>query len=828
MKTLRFGFLATASVIAAAGRALAQDTGQPVAQGAAPMQAEAAASTQDEGQADTQEVAATSTGDIIVTARRREESLQDVPTTVSVVTSEDLQRLNLRNFTDITSVVAGLSMPSTGVATVRGVSFNQAASGTSPTIAFYLNDAPVPSSDLFQAMFDVGQIELLRGPQGTLRGKAAPSGALTLTTRRPSLNRTGGYINMTVTHVGGINANAAVGMPLIDGVLAVRVAGLFDESEGNRLKSVNSVLDPESRTRALRGTVLFEPIDDLQFVFTAQKYWNDGRSFNQVESLSRQAGFAFIEADDRRAVQDAANKVDTSNANYNLQAKFSFAGQALNYVGQRTIEKVETIERFDIADRFGPTAPATFQGIGQFTPREVKTWSHEARLSSEKPLFGMIDYIVGAFYNKIDAPTTLFTPNAVLTAPVPTILVGKSLRLKKDEETSFFGNLTVHLGEATEISGGARHIHYKTDAGLCSFPSPTPGGFRFTTPFAGPPFPTTVPCNLVPSFEFHDKWNTWIYSGSIKHEFSDDLMAYATTGTSWRPGIFPGGFQAASLSERQRSFLILPPEKSTSYEVGLKSSFLDKRMRLNLSAYQQKFENFPFRPSSPTSFVTPGATSVTTRPGFVAALPVKVRGAEVEWSFAPTRNWDVGVNVAYAKSKVSNGVVPCNDYVAPFGVADAPGLTYTVAQILAATGGQGIGACSFKESPALAPKWSANARAEYRQPIGDAMDGFVRGLVSWFGKNKPNDPLNPVDQVKSYALLNLYAGIRDQSGTWELSFYGKNLTDTFRVLNRESGRFTPQFGIVGAAPIIPEYRRVITATAPREFGVNLRYAFGSR
>jgi iron complex outermembrane receptor protein len=843
MTTLRFAFLASTSVLSAAGPVFAQDTGQPSVRGEAPAAAEAAAPTQ--------EVA--SSADIVVTARRREERLQDVPTTVNVVSNETLQKLNLRNFADITQVVAGLSMPSTGVATVRGINFNISASGTSPTIGFYLNDAPVPSTDLFQAMFDVGQIELLRGPQGTLRGKASPSGALTLTTRRPSLTRAGGHINMTATHLGGVNLNAAVSAPIIDGVLAVRVAGLVDQNEGTRVKSLNIGIDPEASTQALRGTVLFQPLGNLQIVFTAQKYWNNSKFYNQVESLSVQPGFAFITPKDRRAVQDSPNLAKTDNLNLNLQAKFSFAGQGLNYVGQRTIEHVHTVENFDIADRFGPTAPAVFQGISQFTPRQVKTWAHEGRLSSQKPLFGFLDYIVGAFYNKTEAPTTLFTPQVLVLPPatiagsaitVPTILVNNNLRLKKDVETSFFGNLTAHIGERTEISGGARHIHFKTDAGLCSFPSPQPGGFRFTTPLDGP-FPVTTACTLSPSFEFHETFNSWIYTGSIKHKFSDDLMVYATTGTSWRPGIFPGGFTVTALSPLQRSFLILPPEKSTSYELGLKSSFLDKRMRLNLSVFHQKFKNFPFRPNASTTFVSFSSfppvttpTSTQARPGFVAALPVKVNGAEVEWSFAPNRSWDLGVNVAYAKSKASGGLVPCNDYFAPFGVADSPAqqaalaalsTANRVALIMATTNGQGIGACPFNGSPALAPKWSANAQSEYRIPVSNAVDGFVRGLVSWSGKSE-GDPLNPVDQVSSYALLNLYAGLRDHSGAWEISLYAKNLTNTFRILNRESSQFAPQFQLLGSgvAPVIPDYRRVLSVTAPREFGVNVRYSFGAR
>lgn len=764
--------------------------------------------------------------DIIVTARRRNELLQDVPATINVVSSKDLENYNIRNFSEISNVVAGLSMPSTGVATIRGVSFNQSTSGTSPTIGFYLNDAPVPSADLFRPMFDIGQIELTRGPQGTLRGKAAPSGALTITTKRPNLYDADGYVNATANSLGGINAHGAVGAPIVEGILAVRIAGLVDQGKGDTVESLNNGTNPRSENTGLRGTLVLQPADELELIFTAQKYKSDARSFYQVESLAEQVGLPTVEARDRRAVHDAPNTTHIDNENYNLQARATIGGQLLSYVGQRTVEKVSTIERFDIADRFGPTTLPIFQGIGQYTDRSVRTWSHELRLSSDQRIFDIFDYTIGGFHTTINAPTLLHTPNGVITTGTPVILVGKSLRLKRDEETSFFANITAHLGEKTEISGGVRHINYKTDAGLCSYPSPTAGGFRFTEAFAGPAFETDEPCDLVANFEFHDKWKTWIYSGSIKHEFSSDLMGYATIGTSWRPGIFPGGFQADSLTARQRAFLILDPEKSTSYELGVKSSFLDKKMNLNLASFYQKFTNFPYRPSSAVSYVTPGATRVTTRPGFVAALPVEVYGGELEWSYAPSPRWDMGISAAYTKTKTSGGTAPCNDYLSPSGVADEPGQTYTVDQILDATDGQGIGACLFNQSPAMAPKWSANLRSEYRVPLGMTSDAYLRGLLSWFGKNDPNDPLNPADSVKSYALLNIYAGVRDSSGRWEISAYGKNITNTYRVLSRESGVFTPQFVISGDAPAVPQYRRVLSATSPREFGLNVRYAFG--
>jgi iron complex outermembrane recepter protein len=110
------------------------------------------------------------------------------------------------------------------VSTVRGVNFDTNSSGSNATVQFYLNDAVISAGFLQQTMFDVGQIEVLRGPQGTLRGIAAPSGSITVTTRRPDLNEFGGYVTGTVNTIGGINANGAVNVPVIKDILAVRVA----------------------------------------------------------------------------------------------------------------------------------------------------------------------------------------------------------------------------------------------------------------------------------------------------------------------------------------------------------------------------------------------------------------------------------------------------------------------------------------------------------------------------------------------------------------------------------------------------------------------------
>ena len=204
-------------------------------------------------------------------------------------------------------------------------------------------------------------------------------------------------------------------------------------------------------------------------------------------------------------------------------------------------------------------------------------------------------------------------------------------------------------------------------------------------------------------------------------------------------------------------------------------------------------------------------------------MPVEVNGVEVEIGFAPTEQWNIGTTASYAKSEVQDGLIPCNDYFPRDGIPDTATTIPTVSQIRTATGGDNISGCVVDYRASLSPLWNASLQSEYRIPVSSRMDAYVRGLASFYGDSQ-NDPTNAVDNVDSYSLLNIYLGVRDPNGAWEVSLYGKNVTETERVLNRTSAPLaTPFNGING----VTTYRQ-ISFTPPREFGINLRYAFGSR
>lgn len=195
-----------------------------------------------------------------------------------------------------------------------------------------------------------------------------------------------------------------------------------------------------------------------------------------------------------------------------------------------------------------------------------------------------------------------------------------------------------------------------------------------------------------------------------------------------------------------------------------------------------------------------------------------------------TDRWNLGAVASYAKSKVKNGSVPCNDFYDADGNVGSDGIpdarTPAYADIIAATGGTGVAFCEFSGRAGLASPFTATVQTEYSQPISSNLDGYARGLISYFG-NSQNDPLNAADDIDSYALVNLFAGLRDPDGAWEVGGYVKNVFDTGRILIREANPNTVEIRSPAPATVASAYR-TISYTAPREFGITARVSFGAR
>ena len=737
-------------------------------------------------------------GEIVVTARRRSESLQEVPQVVNVVSTDTLQKLNIQRFQDISAVVPGLTLTATTNgyqtgASMRGVSFDVVAGG-GPTVAFYLNDVPVESNFLFQSLFDVGQIEVLRGPQGTTRGIAAPSGAITVTTHKPNVSEFGGYIDATATDQHGRNVQGAVNVPIIKDVLGVRIAALHDENDGDGVRSLNNSTRPSQKTDAFRSSLSFEPNDLFNANVTYQHLDRKLNTFTQVSGPGDGYNGPAITPQDRLSVQDGVNEVAQHQDYVVAQLDSRIAGQHLSYIGSYLFQKIEAHSPQDIGNQI--PGVELYQNLRSSTP----TVTHEIRLASDPAPGHFLDYVAGVFYQRGSATNVVSQPGAILPFafgstppngatfnPAGVININPNIE-GTTTQLSEYASLTAHLGPNTELSVGGRHIDVKNhDTLLVKLGS-------------------IILLNQPDASKEHHN----IYNVSLSHHFSRDLLVYANTGSSFRmPSNQLAGVNNVELDPDVLALQFPPPETSKSYEIGAKSTFLDGRARLNVALYHQTYKNLIY-PGQPVPYVSDnGISSVVAQNAFTAFGDAVVDGFDIDGAFQITPDWNVSASASYSDGHFKNATIPCSD----------PSLQ-TLEQFQAA--GKAIALCNSNGAVTKNPYWSATITSEYVHPITDSMNGFLRGLLTI---NPENNRQSQGLVVPSYSLANFYAGVRSADGAWELSLFAKNAFATKETTSRDFAAqdlqgLSTQFGSSGY---------FVTAITPRrEVGVNVHYAFGAR
>lgn len=853
--------------------------------------------------------------DIIVYARREAELISDVPQTVEAIAGEELSRLSLYQFDDISKLLSGVQLSRAGnVATIRGVSFNPVA-GTTSSASYYLNEAPLQGAFIFQSIFDVGQIEVLKGPQGTQRGQSAPSGAISVYSRRPDLAEFGGYAQATVTDDRGRTIQGAINVPLVQDMLALRIAGITDHTNGGGIRSVNSTADPFSETNAMRVSLRAQPVDGLDATFMFQRLRTDSLGFgsavygngapgNGIVGTAAQGyngrfvqtpGFngPVIPLGSRLSVAEYGDRSKGTQDLATAQIDYGFSGFKLSYVGGYSRIKPSAATTF--GDNVGNLIIGDFPG--RSNAARLKRYTHELRLETEERLFGVVDAVIGVFdlserggnsgNNGLTFQNGAF--GTVLAAPLN---VSPNVRFSttnffesesKTDERSFFMNARIHITDNTELSGGVRFIKYTKNgirvnsassgfravgfvnaAGspvnpITSAGTPTPGrvaitsaqcttlGGSFGATYAGV-CDVPVAANVSPAIVDDFKETPAVYSATLSHHFTPDVMVYANYGTSFRPGPTQGALVNGTNDPLLASYQQLASEKSTSYEAGVKASLFNHVLNLNLAGYHQKYKNLVFSDFSAIPYLNDngqGIRQVTLQIPLNYNVDAEVNGFDFDMSVRPTDRLNFGGSVSYADGKFKNQLIPCTD--ADFdGIPSSqdPGDAGLGALLLPPlpqfgipggvalfqNAGVYIAQCKADGRASATPKWSATLRADYSHPISGSVEGYGAAYYSWQSKNPYG---NPAYTVPSYGLLNLNIGIRDNDAGWELQAFAKNLTNR-KVITSKSVSGDPPVAIdaVGTSGTLgglfgnSGYTSV-GYTLPREFGLTFRYAFGS-
>lgn len=775
--------------------------------------------------------------EIIITATRRNERLQDVPVTVTAITNEQIEELQLKQFEDIQVLSPGLSFRSSGnqgvVTSLRGISSTVTTSAP-PAVVIYFNEIPVNDLVAFKGIYDIGQIEVLRGPQGTLRGISAPVGSITIGTRRPDLNDRGGTVIGSYTDESAFNAQVAYNLPIIEDKLAIRVAGLYDNNENGGVRNPTTGAESSSETMSFRGSVAYQPTDALSVFGSYQYLSNDaydltavqGAGFDPTPTLPftpSQAAQALLPAGyngpviadvrDRLAVQEQASPRHFTSNTAVLNTRLDLTeGAVLNYILGYT--QFESLQRIDEGDTDIGNAVLDFSP-GQLFHVDTEAWSHELRIDS---VGGdrFWDYSIGLNHLK-NSPRTItnvgsngaISALAIANPPTgPATLAGADIFLPETRiEKSIFASSTFHLPTRTDVTVGARRVYFERDQDFILWQ--TTNGVR----------DTVNPLITQPS---NRKFKEWVFDARVVQRLDDDKIVYFSYGRGFRGPGANRGVPVPSLP----ALLELPGETSDSYELGFKGDFFDRRLRFNADVFQQDYKGFnsvagdvPFCPNyAPVNVLCAGVPAFNVPPlatsgQVVFAGDARVRGFEAEISGRITDRWTASATVAYAKGNFQNAQVPFRPDLNGDGNPDTDaefGALATQDMYFAASNGP------ISE----VPKWIYTIQSEYTHPLGGEAEAYVRGLFSFRGKRSEVSGLQSYD---AEPVLNLYVGAREWIEGVDITLFARNVFDTQRLTSTTNRNIAQT--VTGYGAIDTGYQ-ALRYMAPREIGVTARYAFG--
>lgn len=767
--------------------------------------------------------------EVVVTATRRAENIQEVAMTVTAITAQDVADYDIFRFEDLELLSPGLSLISDGavgsVAQLRGVGFDSNASA-SPAVDIYINETPVDANYAFQSIYDIGQVEVLRGPQGTLRGRPSPAGAITMTTRRPELDGWGGTFSGSASDQEAVNAQGGVNIPIIADQLALRVAGVYDDNDAAQVDSFNSSEEDSLETKSWRASIRWAPTDSLDGTLTHQWLKSDRVTLTQVEGAGASYNGPMIN-DSGHSVQETKPSVDQEFQLTSLNLAWELDHHRLVFSAAHQDNSFDFYQELDIYNAVIDFAEA------QYTQSTFKTDTAELRLESTNPDLFM-EYLVGLWYQKEKTESTFAQPSPQSGAfgnpltpdpfgpPRADYIVNASGTIPTNTENkAIYANLVFHLTDMTDLSLGARYLQDDTkrsqtinqdetiiDVGISPGVSMNCETLVNFGPFTGAqPYPgfceLILPADSTTQATEKDR-DHWVYSASLKHNFSDDLMAYFTYAHSWRPPGVTVGILAPLTPEE---LITGDPETSDSYELGLRSDWLDGRLRANASVYHQEYDNFIGR-FDEVPYLAPGP--VVLSGGFTYPGDAKVDGLELELAYDITDKWWAQFNTAYADGHFDDADVPCRDTNGD-GQPDngdignlSPG-DFVDSSVLF---------CSVDYAISTIPKWVTTLQTGYSFPVFE-QEGYVRALYNYYGEQEDYGQDYEAD---AYGILNLYIGVTSESGAWDLSLWAKNALDDDTQLFQ--GR--PQTVYDAFEPNYYTTRYV----SEREVGLTLRYNFG--
>ncbi len=726
---------------------------------------------------------------VIVHAKKRSQNVQNVPQNVDVVGGATLRRLSLEQFQDVQLLVSGLTLSDNGGQgqniSLRGITYDPDTTAN-PAVDVYVNEVPLSqTSSAFQDLYDVDHVEIIRGPQGTLRGRTSPAGAIIIDTQRPAMDKWDGYIQQIFATDDQIQTQFAAGGPIIPGKLAVRLAGLFDQNDLYVTRDIATGQKDYNLQHSGRITVDVQPNDALSISLTSQVANDRSR---QLFAVSGDGMLGPISTADNQAVHPGPYTFYDRTELTTLQATYALGANELTYIGgyQAVGDEFATYEdRGDLLPHFDAGTQRMHEGLEQLT-QEVRFQSTgDQRLG----------YMLGLYFAHQDANVDVFTPSEIIFAPgaKPLAVVNADVGIEQlATDYAIFTDETFKLSDRDTLEGGLRwqfEQQYRASPYTAYIPQIFGGG--------------SINQILISPGNQHQEYRAWTGLASYTHHFTPDIMVYSSFGQSFRPG----GIVVGESLPLPESFLIFQPEESFDFEIGTKAQLFGGRVRMNADIFHQAYQNYIGRQNNVFTYL--GYANVTTNGNAIA------QGAEFAADAYVTDSWRLHLNTTYDNSHYDNARLPCNDF-AGTGQPNTNGPPHVFPA-------GAISSLCTTNTTLGAPTWFVSVNTEYDLAVTEHLEGFVRALYS-FTPATHLGLLNLGEDPR--AIANLYIGAHPPGGRWQADFFVKNL---FGVVG-STNLFGEQYD---SGYLLPTVQAVNYDTGyhssailrPRQFGMTLAYHF---
>ena len=730
--------------------------------------------------------------EVIVTAQKRAQSIQDVPISITAFSGNFLEENGIQTIEDVSRMTPNFSS-NTGAQTsnnriiIRGIG----AAGNNaiePSVGVFIDSVyyPRPGS-VIGLLVDIQSFEVLRGPQGTLFGRNTVAGALNITTRNPHHESEGmielGLGDEDLFEVGGMFNGA-----LTDSV-AGRIAFKYADRDGYGENAYNGEDFGARDDLVVRGKMLFDFSEKLSLLVTADysKINGEGTAIEVLNSTNTPEFEATTTAlyGSSPATKDSydwkinqAHRDELEDEQKGLSFDFNYEfGNGL------ALRSISAYREWDATNANQDiSVPAIiFPGT---TDYQTDTWSQEFHLMS--PGGETVDWLAGLYYYQEDYDIDE-ARDAGESLCVPTIAAnfGDALGaacLAGQQEDAILTTFNQELESIAVFGQATWNINDSWNTTL---------GLRWTDDQKDGDFDNQVFNPILRAFraeetnlgmERDDSKTTGF--ANVNWYVTEDIMLFAT----WSSGYKSGGFNSQGTEEVLGERRIFDPEETTNYELGVNSTLLDGSMTANVTLFRTDLDDFQDRGFDGLSFVV------------VNAGELRQQGVEADINWTPIEPLRIVAGIGYLDSEYRD-------------FEGAPPLPGGEAQDL--TG----------ERRNFSPEWQTSLVADWTQAFGNGMEWFVGGSWSWVdeqnvGTSSNNNPQTVQD---SYSLLNANVGLRSASGNWDVTLFGYNLTDEDYCGSMFNQAFGGPIGAEDAANSTSVQRCVLQA--PQRWALRGAYRF---